>query len=241
MRKLKFWFSSRQGTKLAPKPSAVFRHNQCVCSTNQIRYIYIVEDTYLTIAAPAEGLYKEKGSKFLAFAFPVSTPDQIQEQLGLLRKKYYDARHHCYAWRLGHELKNYRVNDDGEPSGSAGQPIFGQIRSFGLTDVLVVVVRYFGGVKLGVGGLINAYKTATADAFTQAEIIEKTVDDRIELDFDYPAMNAVMRLVKDHDLVQENTDFALRCRITLVVRRALTENICQQLDKIDQLQWNIQN
>jgi uncharacterized YigZ family protein len=198
-----------------------------------------VEDIYFTIAAASEGLYKEKGSKFIAFAYPVSTEDEIAEHLAVIRKKYYDARHHCYAWRLGHELTHFRSNDDGEPSGSAGLPILGQIRSKELTNVVVVVVRYFGGVKLGVGGLVQAYKTATADAFTNAEIVERTVDDVLTLDFDYLAMNDVMRIVKDHDLRMQAPVYELRCSMQLIVRRGMVGQISALLSKVENLTFEI--
>lgn len=143
------------------------------------------EDSYLTLAEPAEALYKEKGSKFLAYAYPVSSEEQIRECLEALRKRYYDATHHCYAWRLGADGQNYRVNDDGEPSSTAGRPILGQLLSYGVTDVLVVVVRYFGGTKLGVSGLIAAYKESAAAVLSAAQIVERTVDVRFEVEFGY--------------------------------------------------------
>lgn len=177
-----------------------------------------LSDTYKTIAAPSEGLYKEKGSKFLAFAYPVQTESKIKEHLESLRKQYYDARHHCYAYVLGPRQEVYRANDDGEPSATAGRPIHGQILSQGLTDVLVVVVRYFGGTKLGTSGLINAYKTATLDALQQAEVIEKIVMQRYRIRFPYEQMNQVMRIVKDLQLqvVEQQSD--LQCVLVLAVR-----------------------
>lgn len=177
-----------------------------------------LSDTYKTIAAPSEGLYKEKGSKFLAFAYPVQTELKIKEHLESLRKQYYDARHHCYAYVLGPRQEVYRANDDGEPSATAGRPIHGQILSQGLTDVLVVVVRYFGGTKLGTSGLINAYKTATLDALQQAEVIEKIVMQRYRVRFPYEKMNQVMRIVKDLQLqvVEQQSD--MQCVLVLAVR-----------------------
>lgn len=177
-----------------------------------------LSDTYKTIAAPSEGLYKEKGSKFLAFAYPVQTELKIKEHLEALRKQYYDARHHCYAYVLGPRQEVYRANDDGEPSATAGRPIHGQILSQGLTDILVVVVRYFGGTKLGTSGLINAYKTATLDALQQAEVIEKIVMQRYRVRFPYEQMNQVMRIVKDLQLqvVEQQSD--MQCVLILAVR-----------------------
>ena len=142
-------------------------------------------DSYKSIAARAEGLFKDNGSRFIAFAYPVETEDQVKEIVGNLKKEYHDARHHCYAYRLGHLGDSFRSNDDGEPSGSAGRPILGQIDSAGLSDVLVVVVRYFGGIKLGIPGLIRAYKTSTSDALSNARVVEKTASRNFRLDFPY--------------------------------------------------------
>ena len=154
-------------------------------------------DSFLTLAAPSTGTYTEKRSKFLAFAFPVSTVDDIKALVEEHQKKYYDARHVCYAYMLGHERLVFRANDNGEPSGTAGKPILGQINSNELTDILIIVVRYFGGVKLGTSGLIQAYKAAAAEAIAAAEIVERTVDERIRIHFEYVLMNAVMRVVKE--------------------------------------------
>ena len=156
-------------------------------------------DVYKTITAPAEGEYSEKRSKFLAFIHPVHTIDEVKEQVEHYQKKYYDARHCCYAYMLGHERKDFRANDNGEPSGTAGKPILGQINSYGLTDVLIVVIRYFGGIKLGTSGLIQAYKAAAIEAIQAARIIEKTVDEEITFFFEYPFMNSVMRIVKEEE------------------------------------------
>lgn len=177
-------------------------------------------DTYSSIEEEAEGFYKEKGSKFIAHAFPITSEEEIKERLDELRKKYYDARHHCYAWIVGRDQDRYRANDDGEPNHSAGDPILGQIRSYSLSDVLIVVVRYFGGTKLGVGGLITAYKTAAADALEAATIITKTVMDTFEVHFTYPDMNEVMRAVKDFDAEVVSQDFGMDCQMTLRVREA---------------------
>ena len=143
------------------------------------------EDTYYTISAPSEGLFKDRGSRFIALAYPVTTEKEIKEIQVSLRKKYHDARHHCYAYRLGYDKSVYRVNDDGEPSGTAGKPIFGQIQSKDLTNIFIVVIRYFGGTLLGVSGLINAYRSAAADAIEHAQIIQKTIMDLYEISFEY--------------------------------------------------------
>lgn len=191
-----------------------------------------MEDTYRTIVAPAEGLYKEKGSKFIAKAYPVRTEEEIKEILQGLRKEYFDARHHCYAYLLGASRAVFRANDDGEPNHSAGDPILGQIKSAGLSNVLVVVIRYFGGIKLGVSGLIHAYKTATAEALAQAEVIERHETALLEVQFGYELMNDVMKLVKDQNLPVRHQDFQLDCRLTLEVRTSQVEQLTAQLEKL---------
>ena len=178
------------------------------------------DDTYRTIKGPSEGLYKEKGSKFLAFAFPVRTLDEVKSHLERLRKEYFDARHHCYAYTIGPSKEAWRANDDGEPSGTGGRPIYGQLLSADLTDTLVVVVRYFGGILLGASGLANAYKTAARDAIEHAEIIEKTIDIRYRLQFEYALMNDVMRIIKEFNLTPLNQDFNLDCRLEVEVRQS---------------------
>ena len=180
------------------------------------------DDTYRTIAAPSEGLYKEKGSKFLAFAYPVRTIDEVKAHLERLRKDYFDARHHCYAYILGARKDAFRANDDGEPSGTGGRPIHGQLLSADLTDTLIVVVRYFGGILLGASGLANAYKTAARDAIDHAQIIEKTIDARYRLAFAYETMNDVMRILKDYDLKPENQNYNLDCTLEVSVRQSLS-------------------
>lgn len=178
------------------------------------------DDTYKTLAAPSEGLYKEKGSKFLAFAYPVRTIDEVKAQLEQLRKDYFDARHHCYAYILGPRKDAFRANDDGEPSGTGGRPIHGQLLSADLTDALIVVVRYFGGILLGASGLANAYKTAARDAIDHAIIVEKTIDCRYRFSFAYETMNDVMRILKEFDLKPENPNYALDCTLEVSVRQS---------------------
>ncbi len=189
-------------------------------------------DTYLTLQSESQGIYKEKGSKFLAFAYPVDNEHRIKEILDALKKQYHDARHHCYAYILGKDGKDFRVNDDGEPGHSAGDPILGQIRSNNLTDTLVVVVRYFGGTKLGVGGLVTAYKTAAAEAISANEIITATVTESVSFTFDYLDMNEVMRLAKTLDLNIKEQHFDNRCSMTLEVRQALHADLIDQLSII---------
>ncbi|MDX5436599.1 MAG: YigZ family protein [Pontibacter sp.] len=195
-----------------------------------------MQDTYRTIEAPTEGLYKEKGSKFIALAYPAYTEDEVKDILAEVKKKYYDARHHCYAYVLGADKSRYRANDDGEPNHSAGDPILGQIRSADLSNVLVIVVRYFVGTKLGVSGLITAYKAATADALAQATIIEKHETILLQAHYAYPQMNDVMSLVKEYDLPVRDQQFELDCKLTLEVRKALQEDVTAKLEDIEGVQ-----
>ena len=196
-------------------------------------------DIYKTIKNRSEGSYKEKGSKFLAFAYPVYTEDEIKEHLAELRKEYYDARHHCYAWKLGLDGNRYRANDDGEPSGTAGKPIYGQLLSHELTNILVVVVRYFGGTKLGTSGLIHAYKTATKDAIENTTIIELTVNDTIEVKFDYGVMNEVMRIIKDDNPEIITQDFNLNCKMEFSIRKSKTEMLVSKLKKLESVRIEV--
>ncbi len=191
-----------------------------------------VSDTFRSIAAPACGLFKDKGSRFISYAYPVETESEIKEIVASLKKEYHDARHYCYAYRLGYRREQFRVNDDGEPSGSAGRPILGQIDSKELSDILVVVVRYFGGIKLGIPGLIRAYKTATADAIDNATIVEKTASKRFVLSFGYLSMNDVMKLVKDLSLTPSKQEFGMDCSMELVVRLSLVEQFLDLVGKI---------
>ena len=188
-----------------------------------------ISDTYRSIAAPAQGIYKELGSKFLAFAYPVETEEEAKKILAEVRKEYFDARHHCYAWRLGLSGEPYRMNDDGEPSSTAGRPIHGQLLSHELSDILVVVVRYFGGTKLGVPGLIRAYKTATQDAIANAQIIEKVAGEHFTVSFDYLQMNDAMKVLKDMGITPLRQDFDLRCTLEVRVRLSQVEEFRKQM------------
>jgi uncharacterized YigZ family protein len=198
-----------------------------------------MKDLYRTIRDRTEGQFKDRGSRFIALAYPVQKEDQIKKILSGLKKDYHDARHHCYAWRLGADLERYRVNDDGEPSGSAGRPIYGQIQSRDLTDVLVVVVRYFGGTLLGVPGLIQAYRGATAEALEKAHIMEKKVEDRIRVRFDYTSMNTVMKMVKDLDISLEDQVFDQNCELTLRVWKRLSVRVQERLTHIEGLNYEL--
>ncbi|PID93002.1 MAG: YigZ family protein [Bacteroidetes bacterium] len=189
-------------------------------------------DTYKTITKVSSGYFRDRGSKFHAFAYPVETEEEIKECLNAVKKEYYNARHHCYAWQLGGEKTTYRANDDGEPSGSAGRPILGRIQSHELTNILIVVVRYFGGVKLGVPGLINAYKTSAEEAITTNKIITKTVNEIFEIKFEYPLMNDVMRILKEEDITIISQEFEMTCRIRISIRKSESERIKQKILKI---------
>ena len=192
-----------------------------------------MDDTYKTIAEPAEGTYSEKRSKFLAFAIPVRTQEEVKEWVKEYQKKYYDARHACYAYMLGYERKDFRANDNGEPSGTAGKPILGQINSNELTDILIIVVRYFGGIKLGTSGLIGAYKTAAAEAIANSTIIEKTVDDDITVYFEYPFLNDVMRIVKEEEPQVIDQVFEMDCKMTLRIRRSKLDRLRSRIEKVE--------
>ncbi|MEL7146278.1 MAG: YigZ family protein [Bacteroidota bacterium] len=185
--------------------------------------------TYKILLTEGEGFYKEKGSKFLAFAYHVTDEEMVREKLESLRKTYYDARHFCYGYMLGLRQSHFRANDDGEPGHSAGDPILGQIRSQGLTNTMVVVVRYFGGTKLGVSGLINAYKTAAADALENSDIIENNIVKLLRIDYPYDATNQIMRLVADHELTVKSQDYQEECSIELAVRIPLISRIESKL------------
>lgn len=195
-----------------------------------------LNDTYLTIQQTSEGLYKDRSSKFFFFAFPVRTEDEIKEKLSELRKTYYDARHHCYAYVLGKEGEIFRAVDDGEPNHSAGDPILGQIRSKNLTNILIVVVRYSGGTKLGMSGLINAYKSSAALAIEENQIVEEKVLESVQIKFLYPSMNEVMKLVKVHDLSIIDQEMMLDCQMTLEYRKGIENELISSLEEIEGLQ-----
>lgn len=189
-------------------------------------------DCYKSIGALSKGIYKDKGSKFLSFAFPVTGEDQAKALISNLKKEYFDARHHCWAYRIGHTGETFRYNDDGEPSSTAGKPIYGQILSNELSDILIVVVRYFGGILLGTSGLIVAYKSAAADAIANAQIIEKIATVRCRVEFDYLQMNAVMKCLKDFQLSPQNTVFENACSLEVDVRLTTEHSFLESMNKI---------
>lgn len=192
-----------------------------------------MEDTYKTIKAPSEGYYTEKRSRFLSFAMPVRTVEEVKEQVDSYRKRFYDARHVCWAYMLGPERKLFRANDDGEPSSTAGKPILGQINSNELTDILVIVVRYFGGIELGTSGLIVAYRTAAAEAIAAAEVETRTVDEVITVAFEYPYLNSVMRIVKEDHPIVLSQKFEMDCEMTLQIRKGEAERLKSRLRKVE--------
>lgn len=192
----------------------------------------IIPDTYRSISGTSEGLFKDNGSRFIAKAYPVESEDEVKQIVSSLKKEYHDARHHCYAYRLGYRGDVFRANDDGEPSSSAGRPILGQIDSNGLSDILIVVVRYFGGIKLGIPGLIRAYRTSSADAISNAEIITKVAVKRYRLVFGYMQMNSVMKLVKDMSLEQSGQDFGTECSMTVKVRLSAEADFLERVGNI---------
>ena len=196
-------------------------------------------DSYLTLAWQVEGIFKDRGSKFLYFSFPVNSEEAIKINLASLRKTYFDASHHCYAWVLGSDGDSFRANDDGEPNHSAGDPILGQIRSKQLTNILIVVVRYFGGTKLGVSGLIQAYKMAAALAIEENEIIQEWVKIELELKFPYPAMNDVMKVIKAHSFEIISREMELDSRMIVSFRAGLASEVFQEFEEIEGVQITV--
>lgn len=194
-------------------------------------------DTFKTIDAVNEGLYKEKGSKFISFAHPVHDVEEVKKLLDSYKKTFYDARHVCYAYSIGPEGEFFRANDDGEPSGTAGRPILGQIQSYGLTDVLVVVIRYFGGILLGTGGLVVAYKSAASDALGSAVIIEKTVDVEYSIIFEFRFLNDVMRIIKNLDAQIISQSYEMECHVRLRIRKNNSKRLYNALENVESLSF----
>lgn len=188
-------------------------------------------DQYKTIKSKSEGFFKDKGSKFYAIAFPVKSEDEVNQYREQIRKEYHDARHHVYAYRLGTDMKIFRASDDGEPSNSSGPPVLGKIRSHELTDILIIVVRYFGGTKLGIPGLINAYGTAAEDAVNNAETVIKTIFKEIEIQFEYPQMNSVMRIIKENNLKIIEQEMQLSCKIKIGIPLGKFEQVSKKISE----------
>jgi len=198
----------------------------------------MTNDIYKTIKETSEGYYTEKRSKFISYAIPVRTVEEVKEHIHKYRKQYYDARHVCWAYMLGSERKEFRANDDGEPSSTAGKPILGQINSNVLTDILIVVIRYFGGIELGTSGLIVAYRSAAAEAIEAAEIIEKTVDEEINIVFEYPFLNNVMKIIKEDNPEIVRQQFDMDCRMTLRIRKGEIKRLRDRLGKVETLHFD---
>lgn len=190
-------------------------------------------DNYLSIASPCEGLYKDNGSRFLSLAFPCQSPDEAEEKVKSLRKEYFDATHHCYAYRIGQKGDTFRINDDGEPSSTAGRPIYGEILSRNLSDILVVVVRWFGGVKLGVPGLIKAYKQATQEALDSAKVITKTATRPLKIHFSYPQTDRVLKELRKRGISESNKEFGVDCSLTAHTPLSMCSEIVSVLEKIE--------
>lgn len=193
------------------------------------------QDTYRTIRNSSSGYFRDRGSKFHAHAYPVSSEEEIREIIATLKKDYHDASHYCYAWKLGTDDNYYRINDDGEPSGSAGKPIYGQILSFNLTDILIVVIRYFGGTKLGIPGLINAYRTSAREAIENAQIITRLIETTCRIRFQYPDMNQVMRILKEEKADIKDSKYEMSCTITFAIRNSRAKKTIHRLKKIPSL------
>ena len=197
----------------------------------------LFSDTYKTIEAESKGLFKDRGSRFIAIAIPAATQEEIKSRLAELRKEYHDARHHCFAWVLGPDRQAYRVNDDGEPSGTAGRPILGQINSQELTNILIVVIRYFGGTLLGVSGLINAYRSAAADAIANAAIVEKHLMEKWAVSFPYTSMNDVMKVLRDEECKQSEHQYSGNdVSLEIIFRASRADHVKGRLSKIPGLQ-----
>ncbi|NVO18801.1 MAG: YigZ family protein [Bacteroidetes bacterium] len=192
----------------------------------------LFDDQYLTIESPSEGSFRDRGSKFIGKAIPVETETDIKSELEILRKEFFDATHHCYAYILGADKSAWRVNDDGEPSGTAGRPIYGQILSHDLTNILIVVVRYYGGTKLGVPGLINAYKTAAKEAIINAKVRQCIVKEVYKLEYEYPQMNEVMKILKEDSADILFSDFGMKCVVDFAIRRKESSKVCTRISRL---------
>lgn len=192
-----------------------------------------MEDSFFTISKPSQGLYKVKGSKFISFALPVSSESEINSYIQSFRKEYHDARHHCYAWKIGHDGERYRVNDDGEPSGTAGKPILGQINARKLTNILLIVIRYFGGILLGTGGLVKAYKNAASDALENSEIIEDYIYSIFDLTFSYTELNNIERLLGEYKAIKIEESFTDNCIIKIKVREQFREKFINSIERFE--------
>jgi uncharacterized YigZ family protein len=191
-----------------------------------------MEDSFKSLEKPAEGMFRDRNSRFLAFGFPVNTTAEINALIAGIKKKYHDARHHCFAYRIGYTKDIFRVNDDGEPGGTAGKPIYSQLLSHDLTNVLVIVVRYFGGTLLGTSGLINAYKSATIDMLSKAIVVTRFVEDHYRISFAYEKLNAVMKILKEENLIPILPEFKIQCVMEIAIRKSLSNKVVTRLSGI---------
>lgn len=198
----------------------------------------LFDDQYIMIESTAHGQFKDRGSRFLCYAIPVLTEKEVKVELDALRKQYFDATHHCYAYVLGSDKSAFRINDDGEPSGTAGRPIYGQILSADITNILVVVIRYYGGTKLGVPGLINAYKTAAKEAISNSQKKVCIVKEVYQIDYEYLLMNEVMKIVKEEAVDILSTEFGMKCVIQIAVRKLHSDKVCTRLKRLSGLEIN---
>jgi len=225
-------YHPEQGTASLKEANFIFKE---IIQVRESLFRMLFSDEYKTIEKPAQGSFRDKGSRFLSFAFPAVSEQVVKQYLESLRKQYYDATHHCYAYVLGFDKSAFRINDDGEPSGTAGRPIHGQILSADLTNTLIVVVRYYGGTNLGVPGLINAYKTAAREAINNATILTKVVKEIYEVKYPYEAMNDVMKIVKDETLEVINNEFGMKCVMRLAIRHSDSGRVTGKFTKVNQL------
>jgi len=198
-----------------------------------------VKDSFFTINKPSQGLYKDKGSKFISLAFPVTSEDEINELLYTLKKEYHDARHHCFAWKLGPTGEKYRINDDGEPSGTGGKPVLGQINAKQLTNILVVVIRYFGGILLGTGGLIKAYREAAADALRHAVISEQYVRDTYRVSCNYQNLKLISKIIEEYKGEQSDRDFSEKCSLTVSLRQSYSQKFVDSINRLGETEIKI--
>lgn len=191
-----------------------------------------MDDSYKTIEKPAEGIFRDRNSRFLAFGYPAESVEEVNNYLAFIKKKYHDARHHCYAYRIGYDKDIFKLNDDGEPAGTAGKPIFRQLEANDLTNILVVVVRYFGGILLGTGGLINAYKSSVVDMLTNAAVVTRYVEDQYSLHFHYEQLNMIMKILKENGLLHLKPEYTSQCKLEILVRKSVSDGLMRRLSAI---------
>jgi uncharacterized YigZ family protein len=200
--------------------------------TNLFFYLLGMDDSYKTIEKPAEGIFRDRNSRFLAFGYPAESVEEVNNYLAVIKKKYHDARHHCYAYRIGYEKDIFKLNDDGEPAGTAGKPIFRQLESNDLTNILVVVVRYFGGILLGTGRLINAYKSSVMDMLANASIVTRYIEDQYSIHFPYEKLNMIMKILRENGLLHLKPEYNSQCNMDILVRKSIADSLIRRLSAI---------